>query len=302
MKSKLLESPAAKWIMTKAHSSDPIQAVEIEVRKLLESCGVKTAPVSVEEIAKKRNIKIAKSVQLKSDGFLMPQRNGFIVKTKKGLNETKYRFTLAHEIGHTLFFDLTTSPPTKRYPYCLLDAGEELLCDRAAAEILMPRVIFKPKLEQHSYSISSLFVLSEVFQASLQASALQMTRYCDNLVIIVWSNIDVSGKGKKLRVKWSAEPDYIYVPTYASNSGGTMDIILSVYESGDTMCGFQKFGKLGSLKGEYYIEACRTRDIFSENDYCVFSMVNLNKKRGQIPMIGSCSPDMDSLIYSANPL
>lgn len=50
------------------------------------------------------------------------------------------RWMFAHEIGHTFFFDCSTNPPTRRYG---LDDHEERLCQRFAAELLLPSDPFR---------------------------------------------------------------------------------------------------------------------------------------------------------------
>lgn len=94
---------------------------------------------------------------LASEGAIMPlQTGGFSVKVARSDRSTRARYTLAHEIAHTFFYDRSRTPPERLSPY---DSGrsasseirsatqlEERFCDAFAAELLFPREAAKIEL------------------------------------------------------------------------------------------------------------------------------------------------------------
>jgi len=87
-------------------------------------------------------------VQIDDDAYsgrLRVTDDGFVVEAKAGpLN--RIRFTLAHEIGHTLFYDLDSRPP-QRVIYGEAPRDEEQFCNWFASELLMPRALVRNHLE-----------------------------------------------------------------------------------------------------------------------------------------------------------
>lgn len=82
---------------------------------------------------------------------------GFRVRIASGPNTSRTRFTIAHEIGHTFFYDLRALPP-KRFgdvdsPSAVLPFRygnsklEEDFCDALASELLLPEESARAELE-----------------------------------------------------------------------------------------------------------------------------------------------------------
>jgi Zn-dependent peptidase ImmA (M78 family) len=67
---------------------------------------------------------------------------GFSIRLRgslaQGENERHRRFALAHELGHTLFYDLDEIPLRRTIALPLHDPLEEELCDKFAAALLIP--------------------------------------------------------------------------------------------------------------------------------------------------------------------
>jgi hypothetical protein len=122
------------------------------------------------------------------DGILQPlgtcYADGFDILVNKATPSTRRRFTLAHEVCHTFFYELV--PEMKFVPH-REDACEELLCNRGAAAILMPAWQIEQACrvrwagERHRRhnarrlevvrSLSRLFALARDFQVSAAAMA-----------------------------------------------------------------------------------------------------------------------------------
>lgn len=79
------------------------------------------------------------------------------------------RWDFAHELGHTFFYDKSFDPPKKTYGRD--DAGEESLCQKYAAELLLPRHRLKKRLSSNqSLTAKSIIDLANMYGAPLRAT------------------------------------------------------------------------------------------------------------------------------------
>lgn len=77
----------------------------------------------------------------------------------------RQRFSLAHEIVHTFFFEVLHEADEPA------SALHEELCDAGAAELLMPAGIFGAELKSATLSLGHLRALATRFRATLQATS-----------------------------------------------------------------------------------------------------------------------------------
>lgn len=89
--------------------------------------------------------------------------------------ETRQRFSICHEIAHTLFPD-AYEIAHYRHDRKNRDPGQELesLCDLAAAEMLLPAVTFEPELATAGASLATMDALRERYNASREAVLLRI--------------------------------------------------------------------------------------------------------------------------------
>src|SRR5947208_16336379 len=94
-----------------------------------------------------------------ADGRLVADaKNGCKVRVKSGLAIERFRFTVAHEIGHCRlhaggFIDRTDSGKTFGI---WNDASEEAEANTFAAELLLPKDLFVPRIRGKSPSVKLL--------------------------------------------------------------------------------------------------------------------------------------------------
>lgn len=82
----------------------------------------------------------------------------------------RHRWVFAHELGHTFFFDHSCDPPERTYGRD--KEGEESLCQRFAAELLLPRDrITKEAGQNGEPSIDVLMSLARMYGVPLTAAA-----------------------------------------------------------------------------------------------------------------------------------
>jgi Zn-dependent peptidase ImmA (M78 family) len=111
------------------------------------------------------------------DGALEPLGTGFAEGFKMTLNaracETRVRFTQAHELCHTYFYEYV--PEIKLRPH-LEDPAEEQLCDFGAAELLMPERPLRKEAVHARPSVQSLLILATAYHVSPEAMMLRLRR------------------------------------------------------------------------------------------------------------------------------
>jgi IrrE N-terminal-like domain len=136
-------------------------AIELVVRKILE--GVEFPPTDLEAIAARMGVvQIRQQEHLAGSGELHRGPEGLEIVYSADLNGGRLRFTVAHELGHVF---LASSGMN-----CSGSKELERLCDRIAAEMLMPADCFR-RLWKTDFSIKDLFRIAKLFETSIAATA-----------------------------------------------------------------------------------------------------------------------------------
>jgi hypothetical protein len=133
-----------------------------EVNEILSTAAQTSLPVDVVAVARlrKAEVKLLKLSSCKS--LLLPRNGGFTIKVDSDLPLFKERVAIAHELGHTFFYDLSLDPPQRVYSYKGSKYWEEHgFAFEIAREILLPTAIFE-KLVRSSYQHASLRALREL--------------------------------------------------------------------------------------------------------------------------------------------
>jgi Zn-dependent peptidase ImmA (M78 family) len=114
-------------------------------KELLSSTNQTHPPINVNSILPIRHVNVCTVTKMYKDGRIRPSTDGFIIEIAPS-PQKRQRFTLAHEIGHTYFYDLKPSPPQR----ILYDDSkdEETFCNLFASEILMPAHMVQAELKQ----------------------------------------------------------------------------------------------------------------------------------------------------------
>jgi hypothetical protein len=116
------------------------RAARREREQLFEDCA--SVPVNVFQLAKRRGMQIDEDLSGVSceEGLLIPFKGGYRVRLRKTATESRKRFSLAHEMGHTFFYKDDGNGP--RHKVSVLSAAEraaeERICNLFAAALLMP--------------------------------------------------------------------------------------------------------------------------------------------------------------------
>ncbi len=146
-------------------ATDKAHRVMEEARRLLDTCGIERPPVDLVRIARHLGVHRIRELDIRLDGQLVElEDGGFEVILSRNAPHTRRRFTLAHEIGHIL-----AASPDDESMSCG-DAATEDLCNRVAAELLMPGR-FIADAAAAEMDVAAFRRLATRFQCSLEATA-----------------------------------------------------------------------------------------------------------------------------------
>jgi hypothetical protein len=156
---------------SRANTQDPSEAVCFHVRKLRADAMLAGLKSPLEAILRYRHIEgPGIDDALSCDGCLVPKGNayadGFRILLRGGVTATRTRFTLAHEICHSFFYELV---PEIKFSEHHTDNEEERLCNIGAAELLMPADCVQRDADGRAVSLSTLTSLSAQYGVSLDA-------------------------------------------------------------------------------------------------------------------------------------
>lgn len=172
-------------IINQMNVSSPIDAIRLLSRKTLDGFfdqfGDAEAPMNIEALASFRSIrKVDELPVFSEDAELIPNGDkGMLMRLNPERPLTRQRFSMGHEIGHTLF------PGYNNQVQCRIPRQRdwhdpnnlvEFLCDIASSEFLFPLEWFKADLEETDVTAERLVYFAERYNASQEAT---VRRYVD---------------------------------------------------------------------------------------------------------------------------
>ena len=131
------------------------------------------------ELASLRQLKFDEQADLRDDQDACVVPGRVLLNRKK--SSARRRYSLAHEIVHTLFPDYDDE--IRRVGTLWRRDGDEseleLLCQVGAAELLFPLEEFAARVERHGFSLASTLALSTTFDGSVEATARRIVETSD---------------------------------------------------------------------------------------------------------------------------
>ena len=187
------------------------------------SAGGVTFPVNCKAVSIHRKVlAINENANMREHaGSLVPVKGGFYIAIRREDPASRRRWTVAHELGHTYFFDITAPTPL---PNILEHSnGVERSCDSFSSELLMPQWSVGNRAHQINlkFEHSSLEEDASYYGVSVQALMIRI-RQLDRFrsltrFILLFENVPnrVSGFARKPRVTASlvARDSGFYIPT-----------------------------------------------------------------------------------------
>jgi Zn-dependent peptidase ImmA (M78 family) len=146
--------------------------------------------LDVELIANEQNLLVRRLPMQHEEGRLLRTRNhGIINVADDAYSSRKWRFVIAHEIGHFLRhadadnFEACTRGDLSNYA----GTGREAEANDFASELLMPEFLFKPRCDRNRPSLVDVAQIAEEFQTSLTATALRFVLFAPEPCAVVHS-------------------------------------------------------------------------------------------------------------------
>lgn len=248
---------------------DALDRFVARAKRLVEDSGIEAPPINPGRLARFQGItRVVLSSALHVSGQLTRRGEELIIRLNAREPTERRNFTCCHEIAHT--FALEGATAAFRTTSCSESSPEEFLCDRAAAEMLMPEKFFRLAAAGLEPSMASVLGLARQFGASVRATVLRLGQVAVwPVVFIVWKFTAPLGGTLKLRVSWSVRPQgaRCFVPRHAAaDPGSGMYATFSAsYPTVET-----EALNLGSLRGRYLVENERFGDyvlsiVYAEN-------------------------------------
>ena len=159
-------SAAAKRIIDLAGPVQNVeQAVQTIVERLLADADI---PADLDKIAARFGVAAIRAADLPFSGELRRVHGAYEIVYASHLSPERKRFTIAHEIGHAVLQSSGKGAPRH---------GVELerICDKFAAELLMPAAHFRANCGA-APSMSRVLHLSKIYRTSLSSTAIRFAQ------------------------------------------------------------------------------------------------------------------------------
>lgn len=154
--------------------TDPITGIRVLAAELIDEAAFDGPPFHPAVLASFQNVREIRPKPMQSAARLVPDpaTRTLVIEVNEDHSQGKRNFSINHETSHTLI-------PT--YSGRLIDdlvtgqfaasSEEELLCDVGASALLLDDRWLRPLAQEAGPSLSTLFSLAELFDASLEATA-----------------------------------------------------------------------------------------------------------------------------------
>jgi Zn-dependent peptidase ImmA (M78 family) len=165
-----------------------------------------SAPINPEAIAASLGIVlIFEDIRAQAQYRVENGRPVIVIKRETDLPSSlavaQQRFAIAHEIGHHMLRE-EVRDVWPEFTFCSDDPFEESLCDRFAAELLMPSALVSRDLRQTHFLPHRLLEVTSRYGVTLEAVLLRAIELFGAIVNpILWDR-----DGAQWRVRWAARP------------------------------------------------------------------------------------------------
>ena len=275
--------PGHHFIIQKDQPSDPdgLASLVVDYAEFLrrESEVIKQFPVPVEKILDHYGVDIqTRPIEgdrqgLKFSSAHLPYQVVFIEEEDK---KTRRRFSVAHELVELLFEALHDGILSTRMEEACSGDRKERLCEKGAAELLMPEAAYRSYLKEHPVSFETGSRLADLFQVSFLSALIRMVNLAPRpSLLIAWREklkpsqqkqknpgqltlpgMESAGPSEKLRVewyRWTEESSHPYVPMNISVPTGS--VIQRALEEGRRLSRTEHFSLGKPFSGKFNIGA-----------------------------------------------
>ena len=148
--------------------------------------------VNKEILKKCKVLNFQKIEGLLQNASIESYKGGYQIKFRNGLPKERFRFTIAHELGHTLFLNENKHGSKITHFDSIKNFDIEMLCDYFAAALLIPKSRITPALNHLSFAkdpkietpLHLFWRLAEMFEVASQVVARR-------LLFNIWENYKI---------------------------------------------------------------------------------------------------------------
>ena len=195
----------------KGISDDPIEIIKEKCRGLVLdafSMGWTGPPFDPIQLAKLKGIEIIPN-EIVADARVIPISGGhFKIEYNPMQNHARINFSLAHEIGHTLFPDCGELVRNREKSIEQNSWELEFLCNVAASEILLPYAEFTIEAGNVNLDLNSLISISKKYRASMESVLLRFSEVANRPCAIAIASFKRDGK---LSVDYSRSSTFSFI-------------------------------------------------------------------------------------------
>ena len=183
-------------IMDETGEDDPFEAVRIKARAIVtdfrQTFG-EEPPFNVKAVASLRGLHWSDDdPRFSDDSEISPESDGRVVlRVNAARPHTRQRFSICHEIGHTLFPDYQLAVRCRKgRDRSFADPSDllETLCDVAASELMFPTPWFKDRIAGMTVSAAGLAALAQDYEASREAALRRFVELsCEYRAVVFFS-------------------------------------------------------------------------------------------------------------------
>lgn len=236
------------WLMLNYGTASIERWIEETAIRLFRQSNQEKLPLCLESLFGSRRI-LRKEIRyvnpneltMKGCGRLEAEKSGLVLVVNRpqggeSPSRRRERFTIAHEIAHSFFYDLSSDPPQKIFFRLHNQRYHERLCDKLAAAILIPKNKIE-RLVKSGYAFSErnfridrfrqlLVRTTAIFDVSLAVAARRVIEDLGfwNIVVLGcgWHRKESESKkngrrGESWRLEWFAKPAWadteLFLPT-----------------------------------------------------------------------------------------
>jgi hypothetical protein len=259
-----IQQPGMMPLSSKEATSIIIAKAKQLVNQLVDYRGHDKPPFLPKEYSRFVNIREIQKTNLgDTSGLILKFHDGYVIKVNQDHYQVRQNFSCAHEIGHILFSDLKLENYVRNIEYRTLNTSKtmeirararETLCDAAAAELLMPELVFRKYLSTFGLSITSVEYLANIFQVSVQAATRRIAEVSiEPCVAILWHPYPkIKPKGLRPYIGRQSSGKANYLPAFKP-----VDVSSALYKAyqNDTLVKTWKLFKDGNTVKRLPVEA-----------------------------------------------
>ena len=231
-----------------AGSADPVEAVTRQARTAVVKAldrGWYGPPFDPLKLAQLMGIDVVGKESLRDARTVADDSGRLRIEVNPNRPKTRLRYSVAHELAHTLFPDCATHV-RNRAAYHELTGDEwqlEALCNIGAAEFLMPAGSF-PELQREDLTIQRALDLRHIYGVSMEAFLIRAVRLSqDPVAMFCASRIEVGSRQGTYRLDYMIGSDSWVSPLRPGAALPSTSAVAECSAIGVTAKGSERWGR-----------------------------------------------------------